>query len=154
MISRTLVAFVSKGGATKEASEIITTVLKEKYELTVDLIDLKKTSPNLEEYNNIVIGAGVRVGKVYDKALKFLKQDFGDRKVAFFVCCGDAGDSDKYDEACTKYIIDVLAKYPHVKTIAIEAFGGRMKMLGKTMFDYFDPEKIRAWAEKLGNKLA
>ena len=153
MVNKTLMAFVSKGGATKEASEIIADILKEKYKFTVDLVDLKKKSPDLEEYDNIVIGAGVRVGKVYGKALKFLKQDFGDRKVAFFVCSGDAGDPEKYEEACTKYIIDVLAKYPHVKTVATEAFGGRMKMLGKTMFDHFDPAKIRTWAENLGSKL-
>ncbi len=153
MVNKTLVAFVSKGGATKEASEIIADILKEKYKFTVDLVDLKKHSPNLEEYDNIVIGAGVRVGKVYGKALKFLKQDFGDRKVAFFVCSGDAGDPEKYEEACTKYIIGVLANYPHVKTVATEAFGGRMKMLGKTMFDKFDPAKIRTWAENLGSKL-
>ena len=149
---KTLVTFVSKSGATKEAAEIITAVLIEKYKLTVDLIDLKK-SPKIEEYNNLVIGAGVRSGKVYKKALKFLKQDFGNRKIAFFVCCGGAGEPDKYEEACKNYIVDVLAQYPHVKAIATEAFGGRMKMLGKTMFDYFDPVKIRAWAEELGSKI-
>ena len=153
MVCKTLVAFASKGGATKEESEIIADVLKEKYKFTVDLVNLKKNSPNLEEYDNIVIGGGVRNGKVYDEALKFLKQDFGDREIAFFVCSGDAGDPNKYEEACTKYITDVLANYPNVKTVATEAFGGRMKMLWKTVFDNFNPAKIRAWAEKLGSKL-
>ncbi|UCH31880.1 MAG: hypothetical protein JSV05_00290 [Candidatus Bathyarchaeota archaeon] len=153
MGDKTLVAFATKGGATKEASEIITDVLKEKYKFTVDLVNLKKNSPNLEEYDNIVIGGGVRVGKVYDEALKFLKQDFGDRKIAFFVCSGDAGDPNKYEEACMKYITNVLANYPNVKTVATEAFGGRMKMLWKTVLDNFDQAKIRAWAEKLGSKL-
>ncbi|MGD8543772.1 MAG: flavodoxin domain-containing protein [Candidatus Bathyarchaeota archaeon] len=153
MVYKTLVAFASKGGATKEASEIIADALKEKHKFTVDLVNLKKKSPNLEEYDNIVIGSGVRNGKVYDKALKFLKQDFGDRKIAFFVCSGDAGDPNKYEEAYTKYITDVLANYPNIRTVAAEAFGGRMKMLWKTVFNNFDPAKIRAWAEKLGSKL-
>jgi menaquinone-dependent protoporphyrinogen IX oxidase len=101
------------------------------------------------EYDNIVVGAGVRSGKVYDEALNFLKQDFGEKKVAFFVCCGDAGEPEKYEEACTKYLADVLANYPNLKTVNTEAFGGRMKVLGKTVFDKFDPNKIRNWAEKL-----
>jgi menaquinone-dependent protoporphyrinogen IX oxidase len=73
---RILVGYASKGGATKEAAGIIAEVLKNKYNGTVDLIDLKKTTPRLEDYDEIVVGAGVRAGKVYSDALKFLKQDF------------------------------------------------------------------------------
>lgn len=149
MVYKTLVAYASKSGATKEASEIVADVLKSKYKFTVELSDLKKTSPRLEEYDNIVVGAGVRSGKVYDEALNFLKQDLAAKKVAFFVCCGDAGDPEKYQEACTKYLADVLANYPNLKTLSTEAFGGRMKVLGKTVFNKFDPNKVRSWAEKL-----
>lgn len=101
-----------------------------------------------------MVGAGVRAGKVYSEALGFLKQDFGNRKLAFFVCCGAGGDPNKREEACSKYITKVLADYPNLKAVATEAFGGRMKMLGKTLFDNIDPDKIRAWAETLGSKLA
>ncbi len=153
-MQKVLVAYTSKGGATKEASEIISQVLKDRYNFEVDLLDLKKGSANIQSYGNIVVGAGVRAGKVYDEALKFLKQDFGDRKVAFFVCCGGAGDPKKYEESCTQYVTNVLANYPNLKTVATEAFGGRMKMLWKKVFDNFDPEKIRAWADQLNNKFA
>jgi hypothetical protein len=101
-----------------------------------------------------VVGAGVRAGKVYSEALDFLKQDFGNKKIAFLVCCGRAGDPKNYDESCTKYLPNVLAKYPNLKTVATEAFGGRMKMLGKTLFDNVDPAKIRTWTVTLGSKLA
>lgn len=149
MGNKTLIAYASKGGATKQASEIIAEVLKEKQKFEVDLVDLRKTASKLAEYDNVVVGAGVRGGKVYSKALTFLKQDFGERKVAFFVCCGGAGDPKNYEDACTKYLTDVLANYPDLKVVASEAFGGRMKVLGKTVFDNFKSEKIREWAEKL-----
>jgi menaquinone-dependent protoporphyrinogen IX oxidase len=149
MSGKTLVAFTSKGGATKQASEIIAEVLRDKHQSQVDLIDLRKTTPELAEYDNVVVGAGVRGGKVYSEALNFLEQDFGERKIAFFVCCGGAGDPKNYEDACTKYLTDVLANYPDLKVVATEAFGGRMKVLGKTVFDNFKPEKIREWAEKL-----
>ena len=97
---------------------------------------------------------GVRGGKVYGEALDFLKQDFGNRKVAFFVCCGGAGDPKNYQASCTKYVANVLVKYPNLKTVSTEAFGGRMKLLGKTLFDNVDKDKIRVWAETLQNKLA
>jgi menaquinone-dependent protoporphyrinogen oxidase len=149
MSHRILLAYASKGGATKEASEIIAEVLKNKYNVTVDLIDLKKTTPKLEGYDKIVVGAGVRAGKVYGDALKFLKQNFESKKVAFFVCCGGAGDPQKYEEACKNYVTDVLANYPDLKPVSTEAFGGRMKILGKTVFDTFDSKKIQRWAEKI-----
>ena len=149
MEHKTLIAYASKGGATKEASEIIAEVLREKHKFEVDLVDLRKSSPKLGEYDNIVVGAGVRGEKVYGAALRFLEQDFSGKKVAFFVCCGGAGDPENYGEACTKYLTEVLANYPNLRTIAAEAFGGRMKLLWKTVFDYFNPEKIREWAERL-----
>jgi menaquinone-dependent protoporphyrinogen IX oxidase len=152
MVQKTRVAFASKGGATKETSEIIADVLKNKFRFDVDLLDLRKSSENIMVYSNIIIGAGVRGRKVYREVLDFLNQDFGQRKLAFFVCCGGAGDPKNYEESCEKYVKEVLAKYPNVKTVATEAFGGRMKMLGRTLFNNIDAEKIRVWAEALGGK--
>ena len=150
---RTLVAYASKGGATRETSELIAEVLRDKFKFEIDLLDLRKGSGKILDYQNVIVGAGVRGGKIYGEALDFLNQDFGDRRVAFFVCCGGAGDPKNYEESCTKYVTEVLAKYPKVKAVATEAFGGRMKMLGKTLFDNVDVGKIRVWAEALGNKL-
>lgn len=154
MMNKTLIAYTSKSGATKEASEVITDALRVKHNFEVDLVDLKKSSPNIKEYVNVVVGAGVRGGKVYGEALDFLKQDFGNRKVAFFVCCGGAGDPKNYQASCTKYVANVLVKYPNLKTVSTKAFGDRMKLLGKTLFDNVDKDKIRVWAETLQNKLA
>ena len=59
MVQTTLVAFASKGGATKETSEIIADVLKNKFRFAVDLLDLRKSSKNIMVYSNIIVGAGV-----------------------------------------------------------------------------------------------
>ncbi len=150
--AKTLVAYVTKGGATEAAAKNIADVLQTQFSLVVDTVNLKKSTPSISGYTNIVVGAGVRARKVYDEALKFLDQDFGMRKVAFFVCCGGAGDPKTYDDSCTKYLVDVLAKYPNVRTVATDAFGGCMKILGKTLFDGRDPAKVSAWAEIVGKK--
>ncbi|MDG6221904.1 MAG: hypothetical protein IAX21_07065 [Candidatus Bathyarchaeota archaeon] len=154
-MNKILVAYASKGGATKEASQIISVLLKSKYSFDVEVVDLRKNKKkllNLDEYNNIVVGSGVRSGKIYDEVLDFLKQDFNTKKMAFFVCSGDAGDPEKYRDACTKYVTDVLGNYHGLKPISTEAFGGRQKMLGRTIFNNFNPEKINAWALILGSK--
>jgi menaquinone-dependent protoporphyrinogen IX oxidase len=153
-MKKTLIAYASKSGATEQVATIITEVLKEKPGLEVDLANLRKDTPKFAQYANVVIGAGVRAGKVYGEALDFLDQDFSNKKVAFFVCCGGAGNPKKYDESCTNYLTNVLAHYPNLKTVATEAFGGRMKMLGKSLFDNVDPSKVRSWAETLANEFS
>ncbi len=153
-MKKTLIAYSSKSGATEQVAKLIEEVLKEKPGLDVELVNLRKDSPNIAQYENFIVGAGVRAGKVYSEALDFLNQNFSNKKVAFFVCCGGAGDPKKYDESCANYITNVLARYSNLKPIATEAFGGRMKMLGKTLFDNVDPAKVRAWAENLASKLA
>lgn len=157
MMNKTLIAYASKGRATEEAAKIIADMLKSKYYLDVDVVNLrkdKKKLSNIDQYTNVVVGSGIRQGKGYNEALDFLKQDFGHKKMASFVCSGDAGDPQKYDEACTKYMTNVLANYAGLKMVATEAFGGRQKMLGRTLFDDFNPEKISEWTEKLGNILS
>jgi menaquinone-dependent protoporphyrinogen oxidase len=150
---KTLVAYASKSGTTEQTAQIIAETLRETIGLEVELVNVRKDKTNISQYDNIVIGAGVRAGKVYGEVSDLLKQDFGSKKIAFFVCCGGAGDPAKYDESCNKYLKGVLAKYPNLKTVATETFGGRMKMLGKQLFDNVDPAKIRTWAEKLGSEL-
>jgi menaquinone-dependent protoporphyrinogen IX oxidase len=153
--NKTLVAYESKGGATEEYARKIAEVLSSKYHLEVDLVNLKKQDvKDCSLYQNFVIGGGVRGGRVYGKALKCLENDFSDKKVAFFVSSGEAGDPEHYEQAKVKFVENVLANYPSVKPVATEAFGGRMKMLWRTVFNNVNLDKAEAWAEKLGKKFS
>ncbi|MGA3061065.1 MAG: flavodoxin domain-containing protein [Candidatus Bathyarchaeia archaeon] len=151
--NKTLIAYETKGGATEEAARKIADILRSKYQLEVDLVDLKKQkTPDLTQYQNFVIGGGVRGGKVYNKALKFLENDLSGKRVAFFVSSSWAGTPGSYDEAKAKFVEKTLAKYPKINTLSTEAFGGRIKILGKTVVDNTDLTKAEAWAEELGKK--
>lgn len=131
--NKTLIAYETKGGATEQSAKKIAEVLCSKYQ-------------------NFFIGGGVRGGKVYDNALKCLENDYVGKQVAFLVSSGDAGDPAKYHQAKVKYIENVIANYPNVKPISMEAFGGRQKILGKTVFDNLDLGRVETWAEELGKK--
>ena len=149
--NKTLIAYVSKSGVTEENAKIISDVLKSNYGFEVDLINLKENSkPDLSQYNNIIIGSGIRIARWYGKANKFLKNDFKDKKVAIFLSSGYAGKPETYQDAITKYIDKKLAKNPHINPIASEAFGGRYR----DVEDYTDPEKVKVWATELGKKLS
>ncbi len=151
--NKTLIAYETKGGATGESARKIAEILRSKYGLEVDLVDLKKQKPaSLEQYRNVVIGGGVRAGKVYEKALKFLENDLSGKRVAFFVSSAEAGTPGSYEKAKAKFVESELANHPKIVPVSTEAFGGRIKILGKTVTDNRDMAKVEAWAEELGAK--
>ena len=152
--NKTLIAYMTKGGATEEAANVIADVLREKFGLAFDLVDLRKEpKPDITDYSNVVVRGGVRAGKVYKEALKFVEQDLNGKRVAFFVCSGAAGNPLHHDEIAEKYITKGLAAY-NVKLVSKEAFGGCIRIFGKAVTDRRDPAKIRAWAEELGKKFS
>ena len=151
--NKTLIAYETKGGATEESAQKIAEILRSKYGLEVDLVDLKEQKvPDIAQYRNVIIGGGVRVGKVYSKALKFLENDLSGKRVAFFVSSAEAGTPGSYEKAKIKFVENTLANYPKIKPVATEAFGGRIRILGKTVTDNRDMAKVEAWAEELGKK--
>ena len=150
---KTLIAYQSKGGVTEESAKKIADVLRSKYHLEVDLVDLKEQkAQELTDYRNVVIGSGVRAGRVYGKARKFLENDFSGKQVAFFVSSSMAGTPGSHDNAKTRFVEHTLAKYPKVNAVSTEAFGGRIRYLRKTMLDNTDLAKVEVWAEELGKK--
>ncbi len=150
---KTLIAFETKGGATEEAARKIADVLRSKYQLEVDLVDLKKQKvPDLTQYQSVIVGGGVRGGRVYSKALKFLENDLSGKQVAFFTSSSWAGTPGSYANAKAKFVEKNLAKYPKINPVDMEAFGGRIRYFRKTMLDNTDLTKVEAWAEELGKK--
>lgn len=148
-----MIAYQTKQGATKEAAAKIAETLRAKYQLEVDVFDLKeKNLPNLEQYRNVVVGAGVRGGRVYGKALKFLG-NLGGKRVAFFTSSSWGGTPGSHENAKARFVDKTLAKYPEVDFVGSEAFGGRIRYFGKTMLDNTDSAKVEAWAEELGRKI-
>lgn len=152
-MNKTLIVYVTKSGVTEENAKIISDILTTDYNFEVDLVNLKNNpKPDLTPYKNIIIGSGIRMGMWYGKAKKFLKKNFENKKVAIFLSSGMAGVPESYEEAILKFINNKLAKFPHLKPVATEAFGGRYSgRFGNE--DYTDPEKVKEWAIDLGKKL-
>jgi len=149
-----LIVFATKGGVTAESAHVIAEVLDKQFEHEVDTVNLMENkSPDITPYDAIFIGSGIRMGRWYGRAKKMLKSDFKDKKVVIFLSACSAGDPEKHDQAVTNYITKKLTKHPHIQPIAGEAFGGRMKTSGKEQVDNYNPEKVRAWVEEVGEKL-
>lgn len=151
--NKTIIAYETKRGVTEESARKIADILRSKYKLEVDLVDLKEQKvPDLTLYKNVVIGGGVRAGKIYSKALKFLENDLSGKNVAFFVSSTWAGTPGSYANAKAKFVEKTLVKHPKINPISTEAFGGRIRYFRKTMVDNTDLAKVEEWAEQLGKK--
>ena len=150
MTQRTLIAFQTKTGATAEYASIIAGVLTGEFDHEVDIIDLRTSKvPELTLYDNVVIGSGIRIGRLYGRPKRLFKDKrLGGKRVAVFLASGEAGEAPEGTSA--KYEQKICQKYHHFKPLACNAFGG---VYPKAKMDYRDPEMARAWAMRLGELL-
>jgi menaquinone-dependent protoporphyrinogen oxidase len=153
MSKKVLVAYATKSGATEENANIIANVLNEDG-FSVDVVDLRKSTPGyMANYEFIALGSGVRAGKLYGEFYRFLdKNNFSGKKVALFFSAGEAAGPKGSAAIEEKYVKPTEAKYPKINIVAAEGFGGRMKILFKTVFDNRDPKKVEEWAKALSKK--
>ncbi len=130
---RALVVYGTRYGGTElTAKEIGDEFRKEG--LDVKVSNLKENEvEDINEYNLVVVGSGIRIGKWTKEPEKFLKKfqkELANKKVAVFVCCGGAHplnqgeEKDKEIEDCrTKYLVEKTAKY-NLEPVALGLFGG------------------------------
>ena len=150
MTEKTLIAFATKGGVTGENAQIIGDVLKSNG-FDVDIVDLnEKSTVDISEYKNVIVGGGIRAQRWYGKPIKFLKKnDFSEKNLAIFFSSHEAGTPKSYEGAIRKYYTKKIKTKLQLNPIAYEGFGGRgLKQ------DTTDPEKVKAWADELGKKLS
>jgi menaquinone-dependent protoporphyrinogen IX oxidase len=140
---KTLIAYASKGKTSENYAHAIEEVLANKG-LEPDVIDLMKGPVDASKYDIIIVGFGVRAGKPYREAINFLKSDFTGKKVAVFV-----STLEPENEAKKKYIDSI--SNDSLKPISSKAFGGRFKILWKTI-DKTDMEKAKKWAIEMSKK--
>jgi menaquinone-dependent protoporphyrinogen IX oxidase len=142
----TLIAYATRGGTTEEYAQAINSVLTNEFSMQVDLINLRKTrNPDLTKYQNIIVGAGIRIFRMHKEGAQFLeKTNFGDKNVGIFL-----SSLVPRDEAIVKYIDPIIQKNITLKPVAVEVFGGRMRMFGRTSEDQTDIEKTKEWTREI-----
>lgn len=150
-MSKTLIVYGTRYGATAEVASEIANILRDEFKFNVDVVNLKdKKIKDLSDYDNIIIGSGIKMNRWVSAAKRFLKSNFKGKKFAVFVCSRRAGERDLYNYASDKYISKVLEKHSKFKPVASQAFGGRKPLGNGEFYDNRDWEKIRNWAKKVG----
>lgn len=155
MQERTLVAFISAGGATEQYAHIIADTLRSRGHV-VDAIDLKREKvPDLSSYENAVVGTGVRIGMVYRKGKKFLRRkDLKGKRLGIFLSSGIAIESAEKAKAKAKakFLEPLVEKYG-LHPVMCDAFPGKIPGSGGKTEEGMDPEVARRWAEELALRL-
>ena len=127
-----LVAYASKYGSTQEVAEAVAAILRERG-LTVDFQPMRKVR-TLEGYGAVVLGAPIYMGLWHKDALNFLSRNqeaLTQRPVAVFAL-GPTSADEKEMHGVRAQLDKILAKYPWLKPVVVEVFGGK-----------YDPAKLR-----------
>ena len=148
--NRTLIAYATHGGTTEDYAKAIVSVFTDEFKMQVELVNLRMNhNPNLTSYRNVIVGTGIQKFRMYGEVAEFLEMtNFGDRKVVIFL-----SSLMPRDEVIKKYVDVIIQKNPKLKPLAVEVFGGRMKVFGRTITDKTDIEKSKAWARKIAELL-
>ncbi len=165
-----LVAFATKYGSTKEVAEAVAGVLRESGFAT-DLQPMSKVR-DLEPYGAVVLGAPIYLGSWHADFRKFLarhQEDLSRRRPVIFTLGPTHSDPAEW-QAVQIQIEKELAKYPWLKPLASELFGGKYDpaklrvpdsllaalpaspLHGMPVSDARDWEAIRAWAQKIAKQ--
>jgi menaquinone-dependent protoporphyrinogen oxidase len=128
-----LIVYGTRYGATADTSEVIADVLRQEgFEVrSVNAKEEKITS--IDEYDLIVVGSGIRMGRWAGEPDNFLKKyqrELAGKKLALFVCCGAAhplseGEekNKEIEDARRKYLEEKATKY-NLQPVALGLFGG------------------------------
>ena len=163
---KTLIAYQTYFGSTKQAANIIEKILTDEYNIEVDTYNLAKgeSSPTLDDYDNVIVGSCIYNGEWAKNAEIFLDNEYDGKKLAVFVCSGFAGEPDLYLKAYKNYLDDVIEKHPKAKPFSMEAFGGCVpenkypevwslqvkELMPKFQRDNRSTGRVELWARELG----
>ncbi len=143
-MSKTLIAYGTRFGATAKSSEVIAKVLKEKFNHEVDVINLSEHEENLNLsiYNNIIVGSSIAKFSWTKQAKEFLKNDFTSKKLFVFISSAgitypalEKGNMKKYEKWKRRFLDRVVKKNANVKTSSTAVFGGWIERNGQMKLD-------------------
>lgn len=161
-----LIAYATRAGSTQEVAEKIAATLRESG-LTVDVQPVKQVR-TLDGYRAVVVGAPLYMFDWLKEARDFVSRHraaLETRPVAVFALGPTEDKAEDWTET-RKQFDKVLSKFPWLKPVAVELFGGKFDPAKLTfpynlipalnrmpVSDIRDWEAIQAWASSLVNKL-
>ncbi len=164
-MSETILVYATRFGATTETAKEIIKVLNDKFNVEVDMVNLKdeKTKDyDISNYDNIILGVSYAKFNWAKEGKSFLqrnKEILDDKKLFVFISSGRCGGAwksknyKKYEELQKKFIDNKLAKLG-LQFTSRRAFGGYYINQPPEKAETRDWDMIRSWAEEIGQIIA
>ncbi len=115
-----LIAYATKTGTV----EICAKKLAEAFPShKVSLVNLSDSQPNALEFDFIVVGGSIRMGKLHKAAYKFIEKNLDKikgKKSAYFICNGLPDNTDKY-------LKNAFPRGTSDTAVLLDSFGGELK---------------------------
>ncbi len=163
-MSKTLIVFGTRYGATAKSAEVIAKVLKEKFSHEVKVIKLSSQSEDIAftDFDNIIVGSSVAMFSWTKRAKQFLKRDFTGKKLFVFISSAgltypalESGNIAKYKK-WKKRFLDSKVKKTNVIPTSTAVFGGWIETRGQPgtyEINNWKEEDMVKWAEEIGNSI-
>ncbi len=151
MQKKTLIAFITAGGATERYAGTIAETLRARGR-EVDVVNLKREKlKDLGSYDSVVLGTGVRMFMVYSKGKRFLaRRDLKGKPLGVFLSSAMAIDE---PEGARKRFLDPLIARNGLSPLLCDAFPGLMPKGPGNLEDRTDMDIARRWAGEFADRL-
>ena len=110
-----LILYATKTGATEQCVKVLADELA-----NCTTCNIEENKPNIEEFDFIILGAGVRDGKIYKPIRDFIKKNRNEllnKKMGYFICNEKAKETEDIIERNIPSDLKEAA-------VCIESFGG------------------------------
>ena len=130
-----LIGYYTKSGTTAKCAELLS---KQFHNHITEVVDLAATQPHLGDYDTILLGAPIRMGRMDKRFRAYLKANesvLGKARLGFFACCGAA-------ELAVEVMERDIPKSLSANAIALDSFGGELNVKAQKGF----VAKIVVWS--------
>ena len=123
-----LLIYGTRWGGTEKVAQTIAKAIEQEGN-SVDVFDAKKSPENIDSYDLVIVGSGLRADKWTKESVEFIEKNadtLKTKKTALFVSCSMADRKDAgYDVGKKRYLDDFSAQH-NISPIALGYFGGLM----------------------------
>ncbi|MFX1537655.1 MAG: flavodoxin domain-containing protein [Promethearchaeota archaeon] len=147
-----LILFASWFGSTDEIAHEIAEEL-EKHKIRTEVFNLRDgvKLPPLEEFDGIIVGSGIKMGRWTKESYNFLRDyqiTLNNKVLGLFVSSGEAANPKTYAEARKKYLENVMER-TGIKADMIEAFGGIFDFSSTSPYSFPEKKIIQKLAKSI-----
>ena len=114
---KTVICYASKSGTARECAKKLKTLLSDAV-----LCDIEKEKATLSEYDCIVVGGSIRMGKLHKATANFIaknKELLKEKKCAFFICNG-------FPEQAETFLVQNIGQELLENSLCAASFGGKI----------------------------